>query len=179
MVLDPPGYQEVTNDTYDIFVRRLGVYAKGKLGKLDYRLSAAKPFVIQTTSVDPINTNSTFSTLPPNLVYQGYLMYQFLDQESNSGPGTAGTYLGSKHVFNIGGGFFYQKNAMFHQVSLTQKDTVQQDIMLAAVDVFYDAPVNKDRGTALSVYACYSNYNYGSKFMKVSGPDNPASSTSL
>ncbi|MBS1636059.1 MAG: hypothetical protein JST26_09100 [Bacteroidetes bacterium] len=179
MVLDPPGYQEVTNDTYDIFVRRLGVYAKGKLGKLDYRLSAAKPFVIQTTTVDPINTNSTFSTLPPNLVYQGYLMYQFLDQESNAGPGTAGTYLGNKRVFNIGGGFFYQKNAMFHQVSLTQKDTVQQDIMLAALDVFYDTPVNKDRGTAFNVYACYSNYNYGSKFIKVSGPDNPASSTSL
>jgi len=34
LVLDPPNYQEVTNDTYDQFVRRLGVYAKGKLGNL-------------------------------------------------------------------------------------------------------------------------------------------------
>lgn len=179
MVLDPPAYQEVTNDTYDIFVRRLGMYIKGKLGKLDYRLSAGKPFVIQTTTVDPINTNSTFSTLPPNLVYQGYLMYQFLDQESNFGPGTAGTYLGSKRVFNIGGGFYYQKNAMYRQASVENKDTLQENILLAAIDVFYDAPVNKDKGTALSLYACYSNYNYGANFLKVSGPDNPASSTAI
>lgn len=179
MVLDPPAYQEVTNDTYDIFVRRLGVYFKGKLGKLDYRVSAGKPFVIQTTSVDPINTNSTFNTLPPNLVYQGYLMYQFLDQESNFGPGTAGTYLGSKRVFNIGGGLYYQKNAMYRQASAENKDTMQENILLAAIDVFYDAPVNKDKGTALSLYACYSNYNYGANFLKVSGPDNPASSTAM
>lgn len=179
MVLDPPAYQEVTNDTYDIFVRRLGLYVKGKLGKLDYRLSAGKPFVIQTTTVDPINTNSTFSTLPPNLVYQGYLMYQFLDQESNFGPGTVGSYLGSKRVFNIGGGFYYQKNAMYRQASLDNKDTLQENILLAAIDVFYDAPVNKDKGTALSLYACYSNYNYGANFLKVSGPDNPASSTAI
>lgn len=177
--LDPPAYQEVTNDTYDIFVRRLGVYAKGKLGKLDYRISAGKPFVIQTTTVDPINTNSTFSTLPPNLVYQGYLMYQFLDQESNFGPGTVGSYLGAKRVFNIGGGFYYQHNAMFHQTSMSLRDTVRQDIMLASLDVFYDTPVNKEKGSAFNIYACYSNYNYGKNFIKVSGPDNPASSSAM
>src|SRR5579859_3496488 len=89
LALDPPNYQEVTNDTYDQFVRRLGMYAKGKLGKLDYRVSIGKPFVIQTTSgsgTETINANSAFSTLPPNLVYQGYFMYQFFDSESNFSP---------------------------------------------------------------------------------------------
>src|SRR5260221_3955746 len=117
MVLDPPGYQEATNDTYDQFVRRLGVYTKGKLGKLDYRVSVGKPFVIQTASgsgTEPINSNSSFSTLPPNLVYQDYFMYQFLDQESNFGPGNAGSYLGKKRIFNIEAGFYYQKKGMFH-----------------------------------------------------------------
>jgi hypothetical protein len=176
LVLDPPNYQEVTNDTYDQFVRRLGIYAKGKLGKLDYRISAAKPFVIQTASgIDPINTNSSFSTLPPNLVYQGYFMYQFLDQESNFGPSTAGSYLGSKKIFNIGGGFYYQKSGMFHQTA--DIDTAYQDIILYAFDVFYDVPLNKDKGTAYSLYACYSNYNYGNNFIKVTGPDNPATSS--
>lgn len=176
LVLDPPNYQEVTNDTYDQFVRRLGVYAKGKLGKLDYRISAAKPFVIQTASgIDGINRNSTFSTLPPNNVYQGYFMYQFLDQESNFGPSTVGSYLGSKRVFNLGGGFYYQQKAMFHQSNIA--DTTYQDILLYAFDVFYDTPVNKDKGTAFSVYGCYSNYNYGNKFIKVTGPDNPATSS--
>jgi len=185
--LDPPGYQEVTNDTYDQFVRRLGIYAKGKLGKLDYRISAGKPFVIQTASgVDPINTNSSYSTLPPNMVYQGYFMYQFLNQESNFGPSNAGTYLGAKKVFNLGGGFYYQKDAMFHQVNLKDNttpgapaliDTAYQDILLYAFDVFYDVPVNKEKGSAYSFYGCYSNYNYGNNFIKVSGPDNPATSS--
>jgi hypothetical protein len=179
LVLDPPGYQEVTNDTYDQFVRRLGIYAKGKIGKLDYRISAAKPFVIQTTSgINPIDTTSTFSTLPPQLVYQGYFMYQFLDQESNLGPGTAGTYLGKKKIFNIGAGFYYQDQAMYRYKDRTKKDTLYEPIMLFAVDLFYDAPINKEKGTAFSLYACYSNYNYGQNFIKVSGPDNPATASS-
>jgi hypothetical protein len=172
LVLDPPNYQEVTNDTYDQFVRRLGVYAKGKLGKLDYRVSAGKPFAIQTASgVDPINVNSTFSTLPPSMVYQGYFMYQFLDQESNFAPSTVSTYLGKKKVFNIGAGFYNQKNAMYR---LSSSDTISQDMTLFAADVYYDTPVNKEKGTAFSLYGCYSNYNYGTNFLKVSGPDNPA-----
>lgn len=181
LVLDPPNYQEVTNDTYDQFVRRLGIYAKGKLGKLDYRISVGKPFVIQTTTgsgTEPINANSAFSTLPPNLNYQGYFMYQFLDQESNFGPGNPGSYLGKKRVFNVGAGFNYQKNAMFHYGTVALKDTVKQDINLWAVDVFYDAPVNTSTGTAVSLYASYSGYDYGKDFIKVTGPDNPASGSS-
>jgi hypothetical protein len=178
LVLDPPNFMEVTNDTYDQFVRRLGVYAKGKIGKLDYRLSAAKPFVIQTASgIDAINDNATFSTKIPQPVYQGYLMYQFLDQESNVGPGTTGTYLGKKRVFNIGAGFYYQDKAMYHWSHDGKKDTVYEPIQHFAVDVFYDVPVNKEKGTAFSLYASYSNYNYGYNFIKVTGPDNPASSS--
>jgi len=176
MVLDPPAYQEVTNDTYDQFVRRLGAYAKGKLGKLDYRVSVGKPFVIQTTSgsgTEPINANSAFSTLPPNLVSQGYFMYQFLDQESNFGPGNAGTYLGKKKVFNIGAGFYHQRNAMFHYAP-SSTDTVKQDINLFAVDVFYDSPLNASKGTAISLYAAFSSYDYGKNFIRVAGADNPA-----
>ncbi len=182
LVLDPPNYQEVTNDTYDQFVRRLGIYAKGKIAGLDYRLSIGKPFVIQTaSSINAINSDASFSTLPPNMVYQGYLMYQFLDKESNFSPATTGTYLGSKKIFNIGGGFYYQKNGMFHLNTSTNPlitpDTVYQDIMLYAFDIFYDVPINKEKGNAYSVYACYSNYNYGSNFLKVTGPNNPASSS--
>jgi hypothetical protein len=180
LVLDPPNFQEVTNDTYDVFVRRLGIYTKGKLGKLDYRISVGKPFVIQTTSgsgTESINSYSSFSTLPPNLVYQGYFAYEFLDQENNFVPAMTGSYLGHKKVFNIGGGFNFQQAGMFRYGNVATQDTVKQDIRLFALDVFYDAPMNKDRGTAVSVYASFSNYNYGYKFIRVSGPDNPATGT--
>jgi hypothetical protein len=179
--LDPPAFQEVTNDTYDQFVRRLGVYTKGKLGKLDYRLSAAKPFVAQTgSSIDPLNNvSSTFSSRPPNLVYQGYFMYQFLDEESNFGPGTVGSYLGKKKVFNTGVGFYTQKNAMMYLKPMVQTaDTLYEDIALLSADVYWDAPLNKEKATAISVYASYSSYNYGTKFMRIQGPANPANGIS-
>ncbi|MGC4021687.1 MAG: hypothetical protein QM734_06965 [Cyclobacteriaceae bacterium] len=182
LVLDPPGYQEVTNDTYDQFVRRLGVYAKGKIEKLDYRVSIGKPFVIQTTSgsgIEAINPSyASFSTLPPKMVYQGYFMYQFLEQENNFAPSIAGSYIGKKKIFNIGGGFYYQPNAMFRYRNSTSKDTLNQDIRLLAIDVFYDVPVNKITGSAFSLYACYSNYYYGTNFVKVTGPNNPATGSS-
>lgn len=182
LVLDPPGFQEVTNDTYDQFVRRLGVYAKGKIGKLDYRLSVAKPFVIQTTSgsgVEPISTNASFSTLPPSFVHQGYFSYQFFDQENNAGPAMTGSYLGKKKIFNIGGGFYYQRNAMYRLANhdVATQDTVKQDMRLFAVDIFYEAPVNEKKGTAISWYASFSNYNYGNNFIRVGGPNNPATGT--
>ena len=162
LVLDVPIYQEVTNDTYDQNGRRMGIYAKGKLGKIDYRVSIGKPFVIQTASgsgTEPINENSTFSTLPPALNPQGYFMYQFLDQESNFGSGMPGSYLGKKRVFNLGAGFNYQKNAMFRYSNVATKDTVSEDMKLFAADVFYDVPLNKEKGTAYNLYACYSHYN--------------------
>ncbi|MBS1646533.1 MAG: hypothetical protein JST67_04270 [Bacteroidetes bacterium] len=187
MVLDPPGFQEVNNDVYDQFIRRMGLYAKGKLGKLDYRLSAAKPFISQNGSgISPLNPSggntattsyATTSSLPPNWVYQGYFMYQFFDQESNFGPATAGTYLGKKKIFNIGAGFYYHKNAMMlNSQSVVGKpaDTVYQSIMLFAADIFYDAPLNKEKGNALSVYASYSNYNYGKNYIRLQGVANPA-----
>ena len=101
--LDPPIFQETTNDVSDQFVRKLGIYAKGKLGKLDYRISLSKPFVTQTasTSVDPLSLNSSYSMQVPKQALQGYVMYQFLDKENNFGPGTTGTYLGKKRILNL------------------------------------------------------------------------------
>jgi hypothetical protein len=179
LVLDPPAFEQTAQDTYDQFSRRLGIYAKGKIGKLDYRLSAAKPFIIQTASnIEGINkTAATFSALPPNFVYQGYVMYQFLDQESNFTPSTTGTYLGKKNIFNIGLGFYSQKNAMYYlsqENTSVKPDTVSQHILLVAVDVFYDAPIDKDKGNAVSLYASYASYNYGNNFILVQGTNNPA-----
>lgn len=177
LVLDPPIYQEVTNDTYDQFVRRLGLYAKGKLGKLDYRLSVGKSFSITTTGgiTDPLNSkSSTFSTLPPKMAYQGYFSWQFLDQESNFTPSAQGTYLGKKKVVNLGAGFYHQKDAMFQLNPSNTADTLKQAINLLAVDLFYDCPLNKEKGTAISLYTSYSIYDFGSNFIKVTGPNNPA-----
>jgi len=49
---------------------------------------------------------------------------------------------------------------------------------LSSVAVFYDAPVNTEKGTALNAYVGYFNYNYGPGYLRYNGIMNPASSVS-
>jgi hypothetical protein len=176
LALDPPIFLETTNDVNDQFVRKLGFYAKGKLGKLDYRVSVSKPFVTQTASstVDPLSVNSSYNIQLPKQALQGYVMYQFLDKESNFGPGTTGTYLGKKRVFNIGGGFVQQQNAMWSRnTNDVASDTVYHGMRLWALDLFYDTPINKEKGTALTIYSGFFNYDYGKGYLRNVAPMNP------
>src|SRR6478736_26950 len=181
--LDPPIFQETTNDINDQFVRKLGIYAKGKLGKLDYRFSVSKPFFTQTasTTVDPLALNSSYNMQTPKQALQGYFAYQFFDQESNFGPGTTGTYLGKKRVLNIGGGFIHQDRAMWNKTLLSDNtispDTTYHAMNLYAVDLFYDAPINKEIGTALTIYTGYFVYDFGKGYLRNVAPMNPDNGT--
>ena len=100
--LDAPLYQQSTNGVNDQFLRKLSVYAKGKLGKLDYRLALAKPLAVQNAvvPVNAISENADFSLNPSKIQVQGYFMWQFLDQETDVTPYITGTYLG-KRKFSI------------------------------------------------------------------------------
>ena len=129
--IDNPRFAWATLGTTDQFARHLGVYAKGKIGKLDYRLAWNKAM---TYSFDrgrslfedqAMYRGAELAELPgvkenAGNIYQGYFMYQFLDQESNKLPYMAGTYLGKKTVFNIGAGVYFHGNG-----SVTQ--TVEED----------------------------------------------------
>jgi len=112
MGLDLPLEAETTNDVNNQFGRKLSIYAKGKLGKLDYRLALSNPLLV---SNNPINTFASFSGRPPKPQYQGYFMWQFKDQESNLTPYTTGSYLGKKSVLNVGAGFVVQPEAMWYR----------------------------------------------------------------
>lgn len=172
--LDLPIFQEATNDVNDQFLRRMGGYAKGKLGKLDYRVSVGQPFVTQTATAvpEPISRNSTYSTRNPRAVIHSYLMYQFLDSEGNAGAGNVGSYLGRKRVFNIGAGLVHQGRAMWRRSAAG--DTITQAMNLWAVDVFYDTPLNPATGTALTAYGGYYHYDFGPGYIRNVGPMNPA-----
>jgi len=45
-------------------------------------------------------------------------------------------------------------------------------MMLAAVDVFYDAPINKEKGNALSIYAVATYFDFGKNYARNMGPMN-------
>lgn len=175
LTMDAPLVEQATNDVNDLFLRKLSVYAKGKLGKLDYRVALSDPFVLQTAATVPgaPGANSNFSLKAPRKQVQGYFMYQFLDQESNLTPYMTGSYLGAKRVFNIGAGFIIQPETM-SRLSLTDSSTIYSTMNLFGVDLFYDTPLNKEKGTALTLYAAYLNYDFGKNYIRMSGPLNPA-----
>ncbi len=169
--LDPPLFQETTNDINDQFVRNLGLYAKGKLGKLDYRIAVNKPLSLQGASTAPaaLGTASSFSYQQPKWQTQGYFMYQFKDQESNFMPSTVGSYLGKKKVFNIGAGFKYQNQAMWNKTAA--KDTVYHPMALFAVDIFYDAPLSS-KGNSITAYGGFFHYDFGAGYLRLENPMN-------
>jgi hypothetical protein len=174
MGIDAPLYQQSSNDVTDQFLRKLAVYAKGKLGKLDYRLAIADPMAFQKGSgFNPnITSQSNFSSKPSKKQWNGYFNYQFLDQESNQTPYKTGTYLGEKKVFNIGTGYVFQPQAMWHRAS-NGVDTVITNMLQLAADVYYDAPIGQ-KGHAISVYGNYTNFNFGPNYIRNLGPMNPA-----
>ncbi len=177
MGVDAPLFEQSTNDVTDQFLRKLSVYAKGKIGKFDYRLVMAQPMAFQkgTGYSATLSSTSNFSSLPPKMQWNGYFMYQFLDQESNQTPYMTGTYLGKKKVFNIGAGFVYQPDAMWHQ-GLTPSDTVQTNMVQLAADVYYDAPVGAN-GEAVSLYGSATHFDFGPDYTRNLGVMNPANGT--
>ncbi|MFT4856671.1 MAG: hypothetical protein ACI8YP_002613 [Algoriphagus sp.] len=177
--MDLPFIEESTNDISDQFVRMLGVYAKGQLGQLDYRFSVSNPFPIQTslspvpTLPDGVANQAYFSTTAPELKYQGYVMWQFWDKESNQFPYMTGSYLGKKKVLALGSGFSTQSNAMEYR-------TTSQGVKILApsnqfgVDVFIDTPLDKSKGTAFTGYVAYINYDFGPNYLRNGGAINVA-----
>ncbi|MFZ1579629.1 MAG: hypothetical protein WAT26_00750 [Saprospiraceae bacterium] len=173
MGLDAPLFQQATNDVTDQFLRKLGVFAKGKFDKLDYRVSITQPFAFQKSPIytSIVTKNSNFSSRPPHFQFNGYFQYQFLDQESNLTPYTTGTYHGKRSIFNIGGGIVFQKNAMNHlSPSL---DTVYTNMLQYGLDVFWDAPLTSN-GASISWYSNITHLDFGPGYIRNLGVMNPA-----
>ena len=175
--VDAPLFEQSTNDVTDQFLRKLSIYAKGKLGKLDYRVVMSSPMAVQKSNgyVPTVGTHATFSAKPAKMQWHGYFQWQFLDQEANTTAYTTGTYLGAKRVFNIGAGFQIQPDAMWRAGN--NGDTIESNMQHFAVDAYYDAPINAQTGTALSAYASYINFNWGRGYIRNQATMNPANGT--
>lgn len=172
MGIDAPIYLQATNDVTDQFLRKLSVYAKGKWNSLDYVVSCSQPLSVQKMSgyTGKVSGYSSFNPYPSIFQWNTYVQWQFLDHESNLLPYRAGTYLGKKKVFNVGGGIEYQPHAMWYQNQ--SGDINRTALMLACVDLFYDAPI-AEHGSAVSVYANLARYDFGPGYIRNLAPMNP------
>lgn len=163
----------------DQFGRQFGIYTKGRIGKLNYNMHANKPFATnkQPPPPDPIKGPiAVDNNGDPSLALGGYLDYQFFDQESNMLPYRVGTYIGTKKILNIGGGFYHTKNGTA-SYNVNQPEKINKhDITLLSMDVFADMPIgNKKKNMAITAYSVGYHYNFGPNYLRTIGLMNPAS----
>jgi hypothetical protein len=185
MTYDAPILNWPTLEKTDQFARWLGIYAKGEVGRVSYVMAMNDPFATnQTSSPATLPTNvADYNPRNTQKVFQGYLDYQFLDKESNLLPYTTGSYFGTKRVFNLGGGFLYNHNAMISRPNALPTSVPadgftlpyqEHDLGIFSFDAFYDSPLNKEKGTALTAYAVYYNYDFGPNYVRNIGILNPS-----
>ncbi len=179
MTMDVPVFAQSTVDQTDEFSRKLSVYARGQIWKIDYRLVLSDPFPITSSgaaaiAIAPI---ANFAQRGHSLQGQGLLIYQFFDHETHTTPYMTGTYLGTKKVLNVAIGGIFQKNAMWKTGNAA--DTIYQDMKHFAVESYLDMPINKETKSAISAYLGYFNLNYGSNYLRYNGVMNPANGTTL
>jgi hypothetical protein len=176
MTMDLPVFAQATVDQTDEFSRKLSVYARGQIGKFDYRIVLSDPFPITSngTAAPPIGANATYAQDVHHKQYQGYFIYNIFDKETHTTPYMTGTYLGKKKILNIEAGFITQKNAMWYTPDLGVT-TKHQNMKLFSAAIYYDAPVNTEKGTAISAYAGFFNTDYGKNYLRYNGIMNPAS----
>ena len=179
MTMDVPVFIQATVDQTDEFSRKLSLYARGQIWKIDYRFVLSDPFPITSSGITPakFGANSTFAQLGHNKQYQAYLTYNFFEMEGHTTPYMTGAYLGNKKVWNIGGGAIFQNNAMWQKqtAGTSAADTIKYNPMvLLCAETYLDMPIKKDRGDAISAYIGYFNTNYGHNYLRYNGIMNPA-----
>lgn len=187
MSLDVPVFLQYSVDQIDQFDRRLALYARGQIGKFDYRAYISNPYPINSNGSAPpvLSKNATFvdtKSYPAgkspgiNNQYGGYFAYNFFENEPHTTPYMTGTYLGSKKIWNIAIGGVYQKNAMWYLSKNANglfTDTSLANMMHFSIESFLDMPLNKEKGTAISAFAGYYNTNYGPNYLRYNGAMNP------
>ena len=187
MTMDVPVFLQYSVDQIDQFDRRLAVYARGQLGKLDYRIYLSNPFPINSNgnSVPALSANANF--VNPSAFNQGngpginnqfgtYFAYNFFENESHTTPYMAGTYLGTKKIWNIAVGSVYQKAATWNlktNDSGVLTDTAYNTMLHLSIESFLDLPINKEKETMLSAFVGYYNTNYGHNYLRYNGIMNP------
>ncbi len=170
MTLDNNRQSWATIGLSDQFARHLGVFGKGKFGRLQYRVSINDAVV---NGLDGRDADTTFqgtvyagarlgNASKSSKTYAGYFDYNLLDEESNFLPYKVGSYLGSKRILNIGAGFFLHPEGA---VNISPTGIQEgQNVSVFAADVFYDAPIG-DNGAAITAYATYQKNDYGDDYL--------------
>ena len=167
LTIDAPIFNWPLIENSDQFARQVGLFAKGKYGKLEYRLSYNKPYATNLVPTNVTNANNAVAVDNSGMTKwskAGYFEYQFLDQEANVLPFKVGSYLGTKKVFNVGAGFYTAPDATKTSVNSA---ITKHDIKLFSADIFLDLPVGKkENKMAVTGYSVLYDYDFGPNYLR-------------
>lgn len=172
MTMDAPIFNWFNIEATDQFARQMGIYAKGQVGKIDYRFSINKPFVngVSASALAAAASGKEVAVNTPSekVAVQGYANYMVWDKESNVLPFFAGSYLGAKKVLNFGAGFYSHGEAMATRISgIPSADSIKRhNQMVFGADVFLDMPTRKGKGDCINVLLTYYNMNFGPRYIR-------------
>lgn len=149
----------------DDFLRTLGIFARGSTKKINYRINISNPF---SNYVVPVGTIPVFSPRPGVMQFSGYMAYNFIGEENLTNAFYPGTYLGTKKIVSLGGGFIYQSDAL---QSVQDGTTIYHDMKHFAVDLFCELPNNT---AAFTLYTSWFKYDFGPGYLRSLGVNNIA-----
>ena len=168
MGLDSPLFALNTINKTDDIGRILGVWTKGQIGKIDYRLGFGRPIAVTSIPSGKVD----FANNRPRIKTSSYVKYQFFEHESNKSAYQTGTYIQDKKVFNIGAGFQFQEKAMSDGDALLATTNLF-DMKHWAVDSFLNLPLNNE--VAITAYLGFYDYDFGKDYIRNVGANNPTS----
>lgn len=167
LTIDAPIFNWPLIENSDQFARQIGIFAKGKYNRFEYRLSLNKPFATNQTPTD-VTDSDFIRAVDNNQIAKwskaGYFEYQFFDKESNFFPYKVGSYLGTKKMFNIGAGFYTAPSSTKSSINGVAE---RHAINLFAGDIFVDLPIgNKEKKMALTGYSVFYSYDFGPNYLR-------------
>jgi len=198
LVVDAPGFTTPVGGTFDDFGRQLGIYARGTISKLNYRIGISKPFEYGS---DSISSPVTTERINENFAMKGYFSWQFFDTENTMFQQMTMNNLGRGKMLNVGAGFYYQPEAMLVEAKkdLSTVDPFLagwliaagasnllpnfagyypsqiSDIFIASADVFIDMPT-RNHG-AITGYLGYFYNFFGPNYLRSFGRMNVSKMT--
>lgn len=180
--LDVPVFAQATVDQTDQFSRKLSLYVRGQISKLDYRLILSDPFppTSSGTTQPAIADVSQFSPVGHHLQSQFLFSWNFFDLENHQTPYMTGTYLGKKKVCNISIGGIFQPKAMYRlerSTDLNLIDTVFENMLLLNAETYLEIPL-KNTAMFHAYLGCFYT-DYGRNYLRMNGIMNTANSNSI
>jgi hypothetical protein len=174
MTLDAPIFNWFTIETNDQFARQFGIYIKGQLSRLDYRIAFNQPFqngrnpYLQTErTTTGFNAELAAKNAATNTWSQaGYFKLMLKDIAAGKLPYEIGLCMDGQELLNIGAGFYNHPKSTY----TLDPDTGNASLKLYnqtvfGLDVFYNHAIG-NKGYLVNAYVLYQNMNYGKNYLR-------------